>query len=358
MSYILTSPTFTQMLQAEREKQFRLPFSDREAIQRTPSDMRRFALLETAHDSPTLWRDPVSRAGGREGVTSPGGGDRDRQAAALYDDEDDDDDDRRRKDEGMFLPEYVVTSGMSELWDAFLEREEEARGKAGSEGVEGAGVFSEARKRLFEVGEGEEGEEGGETGFWASRIDMAAYPEAVFPNHGVAEKVERNIEELKAIREVYNKCQMQRGVMVSLCGCGLCEYGFVGRYILYSGVTNKSCSLYIFLTNLLYLSPKETRSALPALTLDRTRSLPPPAPRLAPGPPPDELPPLVMNEDAGLDLLGRVVARMLAHAGFEGAHATAANVVTEVAVDYMLNLGRSLRIYMDNYNKGMTPEVS
>ncbi|RUS22446.1 LOW QUALITY PROTEIN: hypothetical protein BC937DRAFT_89120 [Endogone sp. FLAS-F59071] len=296
---------------AEREKQFRLPFSDREAIQRTPSDMRRFALLETAHDSPTLWRDPVSRAGGREGVTSPGG-DRNRQAAALYDDEDDDDDDRRRKDEGMFLPEYVVTSGMSELWDTFLEREEEAGGKARSEGGEGAGVFSEARKRLFEVGEGEEGEEGGETGFWASRIDMAAYPEAVFPNHGVAEKVEKNIEELKAIREVYNKCQMQRGVM-------------------------------------------ETKSAPPAPTLDRTRSLPPPAPRLAPGPP-DELPPLVMNEDAGLDLLGRVVARMLAHAGFEGAHATAANVVTEVAVDYMLNLGRSLRVYMDNYNKGMTPE--
>ncbi|RUS30725.1 hypothetical protein BC938DRAFT_479038 [Jimgerdemannia flammicorona] len=304
---------------AEREKQFRLPFPDRDAIQRTPSDMRRFAHLESAHDSHALWRDPGTAA--REASVVPQNDHNRRNGGtALYEDEDEDDEDRRRKEEDMFLPEYVVTSGISELWDMFLEQEE--AGMVGDVGQVGP-VFSETRRKLFEVPpEMEEGEEGAEAAFGAGRVDMSAYPEALFPNHGVAEKVERNIEELKAIREVYNKCVTLRG-------------GMMGP---------------------------------PAAPVDRARSLPPPASlsvAVAPAPPapramptqsPDELPPLVMNEDAGLDLLGRVVAKMLAHAGFEGAQASAAHVVTEVAVDYMMNLGKSLRVYMDNYNKGMSAE--
>ena len=39
------------------------------------------------------------------------------------------------------------------------------------------------------------------------------------------------------------------------------------------------------------------------------------------------------------------------------AQSSALNVLTDVAVEYMLNLGKSLRAYCDEHDKTMTPEV-
>lgn len=64
-----------------------------------------------------------------------------------------------------------------------------------------------------------------------------------------------------------------------------------------------------------------------------------------------------MNGSTGNATLARVVTKLLAHAGFQGAQASALAVMTDLAVDFFLNLGRALRGYSDLYNKGMTAEV-
>ncbi|KAG9050026.1 Transcriptional activator spt7 [Tulasnella sp. UAMH 9824] len=47
---------------------------------------------------------------------------------------------------------------------------------------------------------------------------------------------------------------------------------------------------------------------------------------------------------------------LLEHAGFEGASKAALNVLTAAAADYMMNLGKTLRLYADKHGQQMTPE--
>ncbi|KAG8996893.1 Transcriptional activator spt7 [Tulasnella sp. 427] len=47
---------------------------------------------------------------------------------------------------------------------------------------------------------------------------------------------------------------------------------------------------------------------------------------------------------------------LLEHAGFEGASKAAVDVLTAAAADYMMNLGKTLRFYMDKHGQQMTPE--
>ncbi|KAG8912758.1 Transcriptional activator spt7, partial [Tulasnella sp. 408] len=47
---------------------------------------------------------------------------------------------------------------------------------------------------------------------------------------------------------------------------------------------------------------------------------------------------------------------LLEHAGFEGASKAALNVLTAAAADYMMNLGKTLRLYGDKHGQQMTPE--
>lgn len=56
-------------------------------------------------------------------------------------------------------------------------------------------------------------------------------------------------------------------------------------------------------------------------------------------------------------MISRVTSKLLAHAGFQGAQASALAVMTDITVEFFLNLGRVLRGYTDLYNKGMTAEV-
>lgn len=56
-------------------------------------------------------------------------------------------------------------------------------------------------------------------------------------------------------------------------------------------------------------------------------------------------------------MVSQVASKLLAHAGFQGAQASALAVMTDITVEFFLNLGRTLRGYTDLYNKGMTAEV-
>lgn len=56
-------------------------------------------------------------------------------------------------------------------------------------------------------------------------------------------------------------------------------------------------------------------------------------------------------------MLQRTLVKLLAHAGFEGAQENALNVLTEIAMDYMLTIGKTLRVYWDDYGRQMNSEV-
>ncbi|RIA88033.1 hypothetical protein C1645_775983 [Glomus cerebriforme] len=71
---------------------------------------------------------------------------------------------------------------------------------------------------------------------------------------------------------------------------------------------------------------------------------------------PKDLPPLVMNRNAGFACLQRVVVKLLQHAGFESGSSMAVNILTEVAQDYLLNLGKTMRAYLDDVFNKKTPE--
>lgn len=68
-------------------------------------------------------------------------------------------------------------------------------------------------------------------------------------------------------------------------------------------------------------------------------------------------PPLLMTESSAQDIFQRTTSKLLAHAGFEGANENALRVLTDVATDYITNIGKTLRCYMDDYGKQMTGEV-
>ncbi|CAG8686660.1 14716_t:CDS:10, partial [Dentiscutata heterogama] len=69
-----------------------------------------------------------------------------------------------------------------------------------------------------------------------------------------------------------------------------------------------------------------------------------------------DLPPLTLNKETGFACMQRVVSRLCQHAGFEATSSRALTILTEVAQDYFLNLSKTLRAYMDEYSKKMTPE--
>ncbi|KAF0397175.1 saga complex subunit spt7 [Gigaspora margarita] len=69
-----------------------------------------------------------------------------------------------------------------------------------------------------------------------------------------------------------------------------------------------------------------------------------------------DLPPLILNKETGFACMQRVVSRLCQHAGFEATSNRALTILTEVAQDYFLNLSKTLRAYMDEYSKKMTPE--
>ncbi|KAH6897911.1 SAGA complex protein [Coprinopsis sp. MPI-PUGE-AT-0042] len=65
---------------------------------------------------------------------------------------------------------------------------------------------------------------------------------------------------------------------------------------------------------------------------------------------------LDVGEDSAHDCLGWMSGKVLEHSGFQGTSKGALEVLTSVASDYLLNVGRTLRFMSDKYGKSMTPE--
>jgi transcriptional activator SPT7 len=69
-----------------------------------------------------------------------------------------------------------------------------------------------------------------------------------------------------------------------------------------------------------------------------------------------ELVPLIINQEAGQALMQRTVVKLIEHAGFEGTQTSALSVLSDVATNYFMSLGKTLRVYWDGYCNNMTDE--
>ncbi|GBB87351.1 hypothetical protein RclHR1_01380013 [Rhizophagus clarus] len=143
----------------------------------------------------------------------------------------------------------------------------------------------------------------------AKRPTLDQYPQLQFSNRGTAAMIERNIETLKQTRLLHAKLL----------------------------ATKHNLPLGHFGVNETAITENKTTECRPQID-------------------PKDLPPLVMNRDAGFACLQRVVVKLLQHAGFESGSSMAVNILTEVAQDYLLNLGKTMRAYMDDVFNKKTPE--
>lgn len=69
-----------------------------------------------------------------------------------------------------------------------------------------------------------------------------------------------------------------------------------------------------------------------------------------------ELVPLILNQESGQALMQRTVVKLIEHAGFEGSQTSALAVLSDVATNYFMSLGKTLRVYWDGYCNNMTDE--
>lgn len=66
---------------------------------------------------------------------------------------------------------------------------------------------------------------------------------------------------------------------------------------------------------------------------------------------PESLPPLIMNERTGRILLKKYIAEIFAHTGFDMAQKEALEITIDVIIQYLHNIGHSLKLYIDHFAK-------
>lgn len=73
---------------------------------------------------------------------------------------------------------------------------------------------------------------------------------------------------------------------------------------------------------------------------------------------PKNIPPLSLNSDSSYQMTQKVISKLLTHSGFEGAKTGAMNVLTDIMIDYITNIGKTMRSYWDSYSHEMNGDVS
>ncbi|ORX84482.1 hypothetical protein BCR32DRAFT_291291 [Anaeromyces robustus] len=66
---------------------------------------------------------------------------------------------------------------------------------------------------------------------------------------------------------------------------------------------------------------------------------------------PESLPPLIMDEKTGRILLKKYIAQLFAHTGFDTVQKEALEIVIDVVIQYIHNIGHSLKLYIDQFSK-------
>ncbi|KAI9496603.1 hypothetical protein BDB00DRAFT_807985 [Zychaea mexicana] len=294
------------------EKQYQFPFGDRAAITRSSLEMERFAMMEHMHRKPETVQKLIKCPSDRFTKWAERNG----PAISLYDDvEFDSSDDenldvffsrkiakptKTEQDDAMrsdlFLPEYMLMSGIPEIYsmrDEILDVNHDP----------GQVVRRGSIDTTFETVQTKQ----------YTDVPLDVYPSVRFPNHGLGSMIDKNLRQLQKVRVVYAKCNAIR--------------------------------------NNIPISALASSISLADPLIDASNNA------IIPLPPKNKpLPPLIIDQNSGLQLLQRTLSKLLGHAGFEGAQTSALNVLTELAIDYMLNVGRTIRSYWDDYGRQMSNE--
>ncbi|KAI8139598.1 hypothetical protein BJV82DRAFT_626694 [Fennellomyces sp. T-0311] len=270
--------------------------------------MERFAMLEHAHYKPETVQKLVKCTNERFTRWAERNG----SANSLYDDvEFDSSDDenldaffsrkiakpaKSEQDDAMrtdlFLPEYLLTSGIPEIYSMRDDT-----------------LDNQDHGRMIRRGSIDTTYESMHTKQYTD-VPLDVYPSVRFPNHGLGKLIDRNIRQLQKVRLVYAKCNaIRNNVPISALAASI------------------PLSEPVIESNAVSIHPKNK-----------------------------PLPPLIIDEQSGLQLLQRTLAKLLAHAGFEGVQENAFNVLTELAIDCLLNIGKTLRTYWDDYGRQMSNE--
>lgn len=70
-----------------------------------------------------------------------------------------------------------------------------------------------------------------------------------------------------------------------------------------------------------------------------------------------KIPPLSLNSDSSHQMCQKILSKLLAHAGFEGAKSNALNVLSDIMTDYISNIAKTLKCYWDDYGHRMNGDV-
>ncbi|ORY98465.1 hypothetical protein BCR43DRAFT_512654 [Syncephalastrum racemosum] len=320
------------------ERQYQYSFPDREAITRSALDMERFALIENMHHKPAMTQKLVKCPNDRFSRWNERSG----GSASLYDEVDfdssDDDnldaffsrkiskpkteeDDAMRTD--LFLPEYLLSCGLPEITalsdNLHEEVPMETRPLSRKGSMDNASEISLTRHPR---------------GFTDVSLDV--YPSVHFPNHGLNTLMDRNLQQLQKIRQVYTKCNAVRNnVPLSALASSISLED--PSYSLQRLIPSPSSTLNLPFSP----PPSDSQPLLSASDLHPSHQ---------------STPPLIIDPNSGHRIMQRTVTKLLAHAGFEGAHESAFSVITDIALDYMSNVGKMLRSYSDDYGRRMSTE--
>ncbi|KAI8066805.1 hypothetical protein BC940DRAFT_257389 [Gongronella butleri] len=329
------------------------PFGEQVALVRSTIAMERFSMMEHVHDKTNVVRKLI-RCPDKNLIQWT---DRRRPAdASLYDHDIDldssddeildaffsrkiakpkhaDDDDATRQD--LFLPEYQITAGVPEMPDHLNEEYKRDR------------HASQPQPRLLRKNSIDSAMDDlppalDDKGY--TDISVGVHPVAVFPNHGLNPLIDRNISCLLQIRRVYAKCKTIRN-NASLATIAFDEDADTPEMTTLSPLPVDHKHLAITDSGLSPLPSSSATTLVDPLSSNSSSNsaiIEPPA--------------LILNDNTARDLFQLITTKLLAHAGFEGVQANALRVINDVAVDYISNMGKVLRAYMDDYSTKMSSE--
>ncbi|KAI9311667.1 hypothetical protein BX666DRAFT_1994349 [Dichotomocladium elegans] len=286
------------------DQQYEVPFSDRPAILRSPFDMGRFNLIERSHHNPELIQKLIKISNDRFQSWIEIHGPYIQLSEALSFDLNED------------IPVDVFAKkapmnfegGKTDSLCAGLFLPEYVHTCGIPEITDGnEDIFDkEIARELPKAIQGSSQEQLEEA---YSDIPLDLHPSARFPAYGLDRIIDGNLRQLEKIRTMYAKCSAIKN--------------------------NTPVSSIPFIDT-------QAKSKMPSSTAAISEV---------------DAPALILSAESGFQLMERIVSKLLAHAGFEGAQRSALGILTELAVDYMLNLGKTLRYYWDDYgHRQMTDE--
>ncbi|CAO3611432.1 unnamed protein product [Cunninghamella echinulata] len=345
------------------------PFDERPALLRSPFEMERFSMMEHIHNNNELVRKLV-RCPEKNLIQWT---DRRRPAdASIYDEDVDldssddeildaffsrkiskpkhaDEDDATKTD--LFLPEYAITAGIPEIGDI----PEEYRENNNNSSINNNNNSSSTQKSMIRKNSVDSHNDLSVISKGSTDVSLEEYTSTLFPNHGLIILIDKNIQRLKQIRRLHSKCiSIRNNVPIST----------LSTSILSEITPNNGSSQPI---NTMHGSFPDSipKSSFTMSTLPISISTPPP-PSLPsstflsiPTSTPMQIkprPPLLLTESVAQDILQRATSKLLTHAGFEGASESTITILNDVATDFILNIGKTLRSYWDDYGKQMSGE--